>query len=197
MKTFSELKKYAKTNLTPILRPKSARFLRDLCKEKKPQKILEIGTAIGYSASLMLSCCKNASLVTIEKDAHMALLAKETFLARNLTRQVRLIENDAFEALKSLVSEGEKFDLIFLDGPKGQYFKYLPLLKQLLGKKGTLLADDVLFHGYVKKEGDPGHKHRTIVASLRAFIADLQADESFKTSLLEFEDGLLLCERLK
>lgn len=195
MKTFFQLKSFAKKNIIPIIRPKSAKMLRNFCRVKKPKKILEIGTAIGYSTSIMLDAFKQAFVVTIEKDEKMAEIAKQTFKDRNLEEKVKLIESDAFVALNKL--QNEKFDFIFLDGPKGQYFKYLPLLKGMLNINGFLLADDVLFHGYVKKEGDPGHKHRTIVASLRAFINDLSSDSNFETKLFEYEDGLLLCQRVK
>ena len=195
MKTFFQLKRFAKKNIIPIIRPKSAKMLRNFCRVKKPKKILEIGTAIGYSTSIMLDAFKQAFVVTIEKDEKMAEIAKQTFKDRNLEEKVKLIESDAFVALNKL--QNEKFDFIFLDGPKGQYFKYLPLLKSMLNIKGFLLADDVLFHGYVKKDGDPGHKHRTIVASLRAFINDLSSDSNFETKLFEYEDGLLLCQRVK
>ena len=195
MKTFFELKKFAKENMIPIIRPKSAKLLRDFCRDKKPKKILEIGTAIGYSSALMLYASKDSFVITIEKDEDMAKIARQTFDERNLNENVLLIESDAFVALNNL--QNEKFDFIFLDGPKGQYFKYLPLLKNLLNVNGYMLADDILFHGYVKKTGDPGHKHRTIVASLRSFIKDLTLDSNFKTKLFEFEDGLLLCQRLK
>ncbi len=195
MKTFFQLKRFAKKNIIPIIRPKSAKMLRNFCRVKKPKKILEIGTAIGYSTSIMLDAFKQAFVVTIEKDEKMAEIAKQTFKDRNLEEKVKLIESDAFVALNKL--QNEKFDFIFLDGPKGQYFKYLPLLKSMLNINGFLLADDVLFHGYVKKEGDPGHKHRTIVASLRAFINDLSSDSNFETKLFEYEDGLLLCQRVK
>ena len=195
MKTFFELKKFAKENMIPIIRPKSAKLLRDFCRDKKPKRILEIGTAIGYSSALMLHASKDSFVITIEKDEDMAKIARQTFDERNLNENVLLIESDAFVALNNL--QNEKFDFIFLDGPKGQYFKYLPLLKNLLNVNGYMLADDILFHGYVKKTGDPGHKHRTIVASLRSFIKDLTLDSNFKTKLFEYEDGLLLCQRLK
>ncbi len=197
MKTLNELKKYAKNTMTPIIRPKSAKFLCNLCREMKPKFILEIGTAIGYSASLMLNACKISHIVTIEKDERMAEIAKTTFKERKQERRASLIVADAFDTIKQLVNQGKKFDLIFLDGPKGQYFKYLPFLKQLISSNGCLLADDVLFHGYVKKNGDPGHKHRTIVNSLRAFIDNLMQDERFTTQLIEIEDGLLLSRAKK
>ena len=170
-------------------------MLRSLCRENKPKKILEIGTAIGYSASIMLNASKSANILTIEKDEQMAKIARQTFLERNSSQRITLIEGDAFDVLNDL--KNEKFDFIFLDGPKGQYFKYLPLLKKMLNLNGFLLADDVLFHGYVKKVGDPGHKHRTIVASLRSFISDLTIDKNFKTTLFDFEDGLILSQRVK
>lgn len=196
MKTLKELRAYAQSTMTPIIRPQSAKILKELCQTRAPKRILEIGTAIGYSASLMLLYCPKAEVVTIEKDPQMIAFARQTFKLRGLEKRVTLMQTDAMVALEKLSSDGEKFDLIFLDGPKGQYFKYLPLLKGLLASKGVLLADDVLFHGYVKMPGDPGHKHRTIVASLRSFISDLQQDKAFSAKLIEIEDGLLLCERL-
>lgn len=196
MKTLFELKKYAKLNKIPIIRPQSQKILRDLCLQKRPNKILEIGTAIGFSGSVMLSACPKAKLMTIEKDENMVQIAKQTFQDRKIEKKVEIFCDDAFEVLNDLRKDKSKFDFIFLDGPKGQYFKYLPILKDLLNKNGCLLADDIIFHGYVLKEGDPGHKHRTIVASLRAFIRDLENDKNFKTQFLKIEDGLLVCDKL-
>ena len=96
--------------------------------------------------------------------------------------------------ITDLARQQKKFDLIFLDGPKGQYFKYLPYLKSMLNLGGYLVADDVLFHGYVKQE-NVGHKHRTIVNSLKNYLADLDADPSFSHELIEMEDGLSVAQK--
>lgn len=176
----------------PTIRQQSADILIDILKQINADSILEIGTFVGYSGSLMLHNC-NGRLTTIEKDPVLATYAKENFKKEGLLERVTLIEGDAGEVIERL---DDKFDLIFLDGPKGQYFKYLPTLKKLLKVGGVLVSDDILFHGYTFKDPVP-HKHRTIVNSLRSFIDNLQSDPAFETQLLKIEDGLLISKKLR
>lgn len=188
-----ELEKIARKNWVPILRDKSADFLCKVVSEQKPKKILEIGTCIGYSGILMLRSVKDAFLVTIEKDAKRADQAKENFKKEGFAERVEVLNEDAAETIKRLKDSGEKFDFIFLDGPKGQYVNYLPFLKSILNKGGILFADDIFYHGLVK-EGYPKHKHRTIVFRLREFIEKITADPNFETKLIEIEDGISISQ---
>ncbi len=191
-----EIKKLSQEKWLPIIREKSAKFLCELVKKQRPRKILEIGTCFGYSGCLMLSQSEDAFLTTIDCDEFAVAQAKKTFFDEGFAARVNVICDDGYSVLESLYKNKLKFDLIFLDGPKGQYFKYLPLLKKILSIGGFLVADDVLFHGYVKQNGPVKHKHRTIVTNLRKFLLDLSNDSNFDFKLLEFEDGVAVAKKI-
>ena len=141
----SEIREFAKDNFIPIVRPKTSELLIEKVKEVDPNNILEIGTAIGYSGILMLQN-STAKLVTLEKDEKMQKLALENFEKENLRDRVELIFGDAKDFIEKTP---QMFDLIFLDGPKGQYLNYLPFLLKMLNKNGLLFCDNVLFGGLV------------------------------------------------
>lgn len=183
-----------KDKYVPILKDEGIAFLFDLVKKEKPKKILEIGTYIGYSTSVMLSACEG-SVVTVEKLSENAFLAKQNL--KEFGKRAKVLNEDAYSAILKLEEKGEKFDFIFLDGPKGQYFKYLPHLKNLLNSGGILMADNIYFHGLVKKEGPIIHKHRTIVVNLRKFISSILNDKDFTTTLYNLGDGISVSKRIK
>ena len=173
------------------MREKGAQVLVDLIKQNQPKTILEIGTAIGYSGSLML-LNSNATLITLEKNAESAAIANENFKKLNLESRVQVIVGDAKDSLKKI--EG-KFDFIFLDGPKGQYINYLPILLELLNDGGLLVADNVHYHGLVLKEGVPEKKHRTIVVNLRKYLQSVTNNDKLKTEILPFADGIAISRK--
>lgn len=184
-----EILNFARKNWVPVLRDKSADFLCKLVKDKQPKRILEIGTCIGYSGILILENTKDSFLITIEKDFEKAKVAEENFKQAKLESRVRVVNMDAGEFIKELEINSERFDFIFLDGPKGQYLNYLPTLKKLLNIEGILVADDVFYHGLVNG-GYPKHKHRTIVFRLREFLENIKNDKDFETIILDIEDGI-------
>ena len=185
-----EMLEFARKNWVPVLRDKSADFLCKLVKSIRPKKILEIGTCIGYSGIMMLDSSENSFLITIEKDPKRVDEAVENFEQANLSKRVNVINDDAKNVIEKFAARGEKFDFIFLDGPKGQYINYLPILKQLLNSKGCLVADDIYYHGLVKQGDYPKHKHRTIVFRLREFIEKITSDDDFDTTILDIDDGM-------
>lgn len=186
-----EILSFARKNWVPVLRDRSADFLCEVVKKEKPKKILEIGTCLGYSGILMLENSQESFLVTVEKDKEKSREALQNFSQAGLLDRVEVINQDAMEVIQNLVKNEQKFDLIFLDGPKGQYVKYLPNLKQLLNRGGILFADDIYYHGLVK-QGYPKHKHRTIVYRLREFIDLITNDKEFETFLFDIDDGISL-----
>lgn len=191
---FEEIEKYAKKNFIPIIRPKSRQILMDEVKKTSPSKILEIGSAIGYSGLCMLFA-SSASLVTIEKDEGRANMARQNFERYNVAERVQLINDDALKVLTNLAEEGLQFDFVFLDGPKGQYHKYLPLLTKLLVKGGTLFADNVSVMGLVDSTEPIAHKHRTMVVNMRKFLSDVSSSTQFESQILKVEDGILIAKR--
>ena len=172
----------------PIIRPQTERLLKSLLKKHNPKTCLEIGTFLGYSASCILNEC-DCTLTTVEKDAQNYADAKENL--KEFSSRVEIVHADAMDFLKQ---NTKKFDFIFLDGAKGQYYKYLPYLKDCLNAGGVLMADDVLFYGLVSAE-KVLHKHRSIAMHLRLFLQSLQNDADFKTTIYDFEDGVSVSEK--
>lgn len=193
MQGLKKLEEYALENHVPIIRPLSREILAKEVEAKNPSKILEIGTAIGFSGCLMLTSAPNSTLTTIEIDEKSFEVAKQNFAEAGFTNRVNQILGDASEVVKTL--EG-KFDFIFLDGPKSQYVKQLPYLVNLLSVGGVLLADNVLFMGQVLSDIYPKHKHRSMILKLRQFIRDIQSDKRLTSEIIDIEDGLLLARKI-
>lgn len=192
MEEIKEIEAFGRINGYPIIREKGAQVLVKLVSENQPKKILEIGTAIGYSGSLML-LNSQATLVTLELNKESAKIAQENFEKLGLSNRVKVIVGDAKESIQKL---DEKFDFIFLDGPKGQYINYLPTLLQLLNVGGLLVADNVHYHGLVLKEGVPEKKHRTIVNNLRKYLQSVTSDDTLETEVLPFADGIAISRKV-
>ena len=190
---FYEIK--SRDDYMPFIRDESAKVLFEICQTEKPKNILEIGTAVGYSALLMLEGAKESFVTTIEKDEKRSQEARVNFEKNGVKQRVNLVIGDAGQVLPQLEEEGKNFDLIFLDGPKGQYLRYLPHLKNLLCKGGLLVADNVLLHGWVKGEEFVKHKHRSMVVNLRKFLKTLEEDCDFDSKLLEIEDGMTISRK--
>lgn len=188
--------KYARENHIPVLLEDTAKLLFSVVENFKPKNILEIGTAIGYSGTLMLSANKSAKLTTLENFERNFNLAKTHFENENILKNVTLVFDDAFNAIQNLVNENKKFDFIFLDGPKGQYIKYLPYLKKLLCDGGILFADNVHFKGMVFLEGVIPHRKRTIVVNLRKFLQEIKNDNDFDSVELKIGDGVVIAKKI-
>ncbi len=183
---------YARENHIPVLLDDTAKLLFSKINNQKPKNVLEIGTAIGYSGTLILNA-SNCKLTTIEKDEASFNLAKHHFEKFGLTNRVNQILGDALEELNNLVKLNKKFDFIFLDGPKGQYIKYLPILKQLINNSGVLFADNVFFKRMIFIEGTIPHRKRTIVVNLRKFLETVKTDNNFyNVEILDVGDGVLI-----
>ena len=191
-----QIVKYAMENHVPVVRPKTLEILLNKVRSQGVTRILEIGTAIGYSGAQMLLANENATLLTIEKYEKSFNIAKSNFERLNLTNRVEQVLGDAKDVLNELTEKGEKFDLIFLDGPKGQYLWYLPLLNQLLVGGGIIFADDVLFRGLVQGNDWPKHRTRTLVLNLRKYLEEVQKTP-FSSEILDIEDGICITTKEK
>ncbi len=190
MEYLDELEKLARKNHIPVLLDDSAKFLYDFVQKKQFKNILEIGTAIGYSGSIMLLASENAELTTIELNEDSFIKATQTFAHLKLNKRVQQILGDGYEKIVDLNSLGKKYDLIFLDGPKGQYLKYYSVLLQMLEENGCLLVDNVLFHGLVRSNEDVGHKKRAMITKLRKFLNEIETRKDLKTTIHEIGDGV-------
>ncbi len=187
--------KQAIENHIPIVRSKTLEFLKKVCKENSIETILEIGTATGYSGIEMLKSAKEgARLVTIEKDENRVMLAKDNFQKMGVLAQVTIINDDAFLALNKLKDDNNKFDLIFLDGPKGQYFKYFSIIKQLMNNNAILFSDNLNLLGLINLEKIP-HKHRSMVNNMKKFINALKNDNELITEFYDIDDGFSISKK--
>ncbi len=178
----------------PIARTKTLEILVDIIQKEKPKQVLEIGTFIGYSASVMLETSLDIFVTTIEKDTQNACDAKKNLSEQGYDGRFEVINCDAFDFLVNNCDK--QFDLIFLDGPKGQYIKYLPYLKKMLKTGAYLVCDDILFYGLVRSNEFIPHKHRSLVVNLRKFLSELEQDSSLDTKIYDLENGVSVSKKL-
>ncbi|MBQ8444531.1 MAG: O-methyltransferase [Clostridia bacterium] len=191
-----KIKTTAKENFVPIVRDETLLAMLDKIKIVQPKRILEIGTAVGYSALNML-VVSSAEVTTIEKDVARAQQARENFLEAKVGERVKLINGDAIEVLERLTKERETFDFIFLDGPKGQYIKYLPLILQLLTDDGVIFADNVGLLGLVADSEKVTHKNRTMVRNMQAFLQQVKDNKELKTEIFDIDDGYAIIQKIQ
>ena len=192
-KTIDTVKAEAKENLVPIVRDKTLECLLKTCREIGATKVLEIGTATGYSALNILTVAQN--VVTIEKNKERFEQAKQNFADAQVSLRVTQLLGDAGEVLQNLSAKGQIFDLIFLDGPKGQYLRYLPYISHMLESGGILFADNILLNGLFYDDSRVNHKNRAMVKNMRAFVEEIKNTSDFETTIYEIEDGFAICKK--
>ena len=190
----------------PVIRPATQQLIRLLIELRRPAQILEIGTAVGFSSLLMAMCLTDTrgeapwSITTLELDSDRARAARENFrrLEAGITgcreSRIHLIEEDAAKVLPEL--PGEKYDFILLDGPKGQYVRYLPELVRVLSPGGVLLTDNILKDGQLlKSKYAVPRRDRTIHIRMREYLDALREEKRLVTVLLETGDGAAVSVR--
>ncbi len=172
----------------PIISDQVSAFLRFQLTLLKPKSILEIGTAIGYSGSIMLTY-SNAYLTTIELEQARVDTASDNFAKLGLAERVTMLKGDAAVVLEKLA--GRKYDLIFIDAAKGHYLDYFNKCQPLLNEGGVFIADNVLLSGYLA--GEPHiRRQRTANARMDAFIDYVFSLSNYTTALLTVGDGVLI-----
>ena len=188
------LRERAEAQEIPVIRKETEYFLRWLLAAQRPQRMLEIGTAVGYSAIFMMRHSgESASLVTIENDRKRVLAARENFALSGLGDRISLIEGDAAEVLPGL--EGS-FDLVFLDAAKGQYIALLPEILRLLPAGGILVTDNILQDGdTLESRFAVRRRDRTIHKRMREYLYAITHDERLVTDLLPVGDGVAVSVR--
>lgn len=186
--------RFAREHYIPVMLDDTAKLLYEVTSKYQPQSILEIGTAIGYSGIIMLNASANATLNTIEMNEDSIALARKNFTQAGVYDRVNIFQGDACEIVRTLTGE---YDMIFLDGPKGQYYEFLPYLKSVLNVGGVLVCDNVLYKGLVEHLPANNHKHITIARNLNKFLQMLQTDDDFDTVLHRVGDGITVSVKLK
>ncbi len=186
-----EIEREAVKAYVPIIRREMQSFLKFLLASVKPYRILEVGTAIGFSALLMSEYApEGCQITTIENYEKRIPIARENFIRAGKEKQITLLFGDAFKILQGL-EETESFDFIFLDAAKGQYLSYLPEVVRLLSPGGILLSDNVLQDGdIIESRFAVERRNRTIHARMREYLYQLTHREDLTTSILPLADGV-------
>jgi predicted O-methyltransferase YrrM len=188
-----EMESFAKENFVPIVQEETGKFLEFMVTVKRPLKILELGTAIGYSAILMcMNSDKNTKVTTIERDDKMIKIAKDNIIKYGYEDKIEIIQGECLEALKSL---DDKFDMIFMDAGKGHYNHFLPECLRLLDEKGIIIADNVLFRGMVASDELVERRKITIVKRMRKYLELVSNDNKLITSIIPMGDGIAVTTR--
>jgi len=191
----SNLEKEAHKEEVPIIKKETQSLLQFLIAMRKPAHILEVGTAVGFSALFMSECIpENCDITTIEKVEMRLVKARVNLKNTKQADKIRLIEGDALDVLKDLADkEPERYDFIFMDAAKAQYMNYLPEVLKLLTAGGLLVTDNVLQDGTVAQSRyGITRRDRTIHTRMREYLYTLTHSDSLKTTILSVGDGVTL-----
>lgn len=193
--TLDRIEKEAIETYVPIIRKEMQQYLKLLLSIKKPEKILEVGTAVGFSALLMAEYNPvPCHITTIENYEKRIPLARENFRRAGKESQITLLEGDAANILKTLE---EPYDFIFMDAAKGQYIHFMPDILRLLAKDGILVSDNVLQDGdIIESRFIVTRRNRTIHKRMRDYLYELTHNEELITSVLPIGDGITVSTRI-
>ena len=189
-----KLRKDAALRGEPVLREASFALLLETIEKYNPKRILEIGTNEGLSSSAMLVVAENTRLTGIEIDEDKVDIAKRNYRIFGVSGRAKIFCGDACDIIPALSGE---YDFIFLDGPKGHYYGFLPDLLRVLSVGGVLFADNVLFRGYVDGTVKMPHRFATTKHSMENFIKEITARNDLSTVIYKIEDGVSVTEKLK
>lgn len=182
------MEKYAIENNVPIIEKKSIAFIMRYIKDHNVKSVLEIGSAIGYSAILMASSDKDVVVTTIERDETRYMECLKNVKKCGLEKKINVVYQDALDLN---LSEELRYDLIFIDAAKGQYTKFFEKYKNFLNPGGVIITDNLKFHGYVGESSklDKGNL-KSLVEKIEGYIAFLKNNEEFDTVFKDIGDGL-------
>lgn len=187
-----EIKEYAIANKVPIMQDSGIDFLTTFIIKHQIKKVLEIGTAIGYSSIMMTLCSPNLKVTTIERDEQRYLEALKNIKKMNLEDRITPIFNDALN-----VKLEDKYDLIFIDAAKAQNIKFFELFERNLNPEGYIITDNMYFHGLVKKNEKEitSRNLRGIVRKIKDYITFLKNNDRYNTTIYEVGDGIAVSEK--
>ncbi|MDF2523635.1 MAG: putative O-methyltransferase [Clostridiales bacterium] len=188
-----ELEVFANQNHVPIIHPEVARLLKVLGSMQKPHRILEVGTAIGYSSILFSTFLQPGGVIdTIERYDLMIERAQGNIKRAGLEDTIHIIAGDAVEVLKCL---DKRYDMVFLDAAKGQYPEFLPECLRMLNKGGLLISDNVLYKGMIANDDLVVRRKKTIVKRMRDYLDSICSNDELETSIIPIGDGVALSYR--
>jgi len=172
----------------PIIKKETGALLKTMIAMKQPRAVLEVGTAVGYSALLMAQAApKDCRIITIEKYKPRILMARENFAKAHMEDRILLLEGDAEDILKNL---SQTFDFVFMDGAKGQYLHWLPEIIRLMEKGGVLFSDNVLKNGdVIQSRYAVERRDRTIHGRMREYLYQIKHMEELESAVVPIGDG--------
>ena len=192
LEKLEEVKIEARKNHVPILMDESLQLIETILAIKKPTKILEVGTAVGFSAMVFSKYIPDDGVIdTIEIRKETAEKAKQNIKYCNCTKNINVINEDATTYMSKMTND-EMYDVCFIDAAKGQYNVYLEGGLRMLKHGGIIIADNVLFKGRVLSDYNE-HRNRTAVNRLRTFIKRIKSDENLISTVLDCGDGVAIC----
>lgn len=188
-----EMENYAKEKNVPIIEKDSIAFIMKYIKANNIKNILEIGSAIGYSAILMASSNQDTKVTTIERDNERYMECLKNVKKAGLEKKINVVFQDALELN---LAENNVYDLIFIDAAKGQYIKFFEKFQYFLAPKGAIITDNLNFHGLVGKSETIESKNlKSLVEKIEKYVEYLKENEEFDTKFYELGDGISISFR--
>ncbi len=185
----NKIKEKALEDHIPIIMDDTLEVIEDYLKEKNVDRILEIGTAVGYSAICFTKVLSEEGIIdTIERDEERVKQAKINIEKAEVKDKINIYKGDAVEILPTL---NEKYDVVFIDAAKGKYPFFLKEALRMIKENGVIFADNILYKGYVMSDYNK-HKQRTAVRNLREYIKEVSENPNLDTEILEVGDGLAI-----
>ena len=190
MRKLEEIEEYARINNVPIMLKDGINFLTDYIKKNNVKNILEIGCAIGYSSIKMALVDDDIKVTTIERDEERYNEAIKNINDFNLNNRINVILDDAFN-----VELKDQYDLIFIDAAKSQYIKFFEKFKKNLKQNGTIISDNLEFHGLVRETNIKNRNTRQLVRKINEYVNFLKENEEFNTEFISIGDGIGISKR--
>ncbi|MFC0474344.1 O-methyltransferase [Robertmurraya beringensis] len=189
-----EMEQYAKTHQVPIMELSGIETILQILRIAQPKQILEVGTAIGYSALRMATVLPETNIVTIERDSERYTVAEDFIKRANKEHQISIIKGDALE-VESLIEKFGLFDAIFIDAAKGQYKKFFEIYSKYLGDKGIIITDNVLFKGLVCEDTIESKRVRSMVSKIKDFNKWLMEHGEYDSVIIPVGDGVAISKK--
>jgi caffeoyl-CoA O-methyltransferase len=185
-----EIEIYAEENRVPIVQPEVGQLLRTLLRLQKPHSVLEVGTAIGYSAILMAECLRGDwSITTLERNLEVIPTAERNIGKAGFSERIKIIPGDALQTFPHL---SRNYDFIFLDASKGHYMEFFNYSAAILKPGGLIVSDNVLYQGMVAEDSLVKRRKRTIVNRLREYLEHISNTAGYISSVIPLGDGVAL-----
>ena len=195
---FREMEQYAAENHVPIINERGRKAFLQVVREQKPHRVLEVGMAIGYSTlQIAVNSADDVKITTMELSEERVKTARSYIARSGYDDRIRILTGDAGELLAHEAVQDAPFDFVFIDAAKGQYVDYFHKIEPLLSDSAVILADNVLFRGYVCSAEKPPRRFKTIVKRLREYLELVTKTPGYSTVILENGDGLAVTRREK